>query len=58
MSLGGKDSEIVRLSSEVQSLRNQLSEMETSLKNMLANLESDLNKERTLVKSLRQQVIF
>lgn len=56
LKLGEKDSEVVQLNSEIKSLKDQLSEVDTSLKNQIISFESNLNKERALVKNLRQQV--
>ncbi|XP_054711245.1 golgin subfamily A member 3-like [Uloborus diversus] len=51
-----KDSQIVQTNCRAQELIRQLEELDSNFKNHVASLESDLNKEKNLVKSLRQQV--
>ncbi|GIY84749.1 golgin subfamily A member 3 [Caerostris extrusa] len=51
-----KDSQTAQLTCLVNELKRQFAELDANSKVQLSNLETDLNKERAIVKSLRKQV--
>lgn len=54
--LSEKDAYAAQLSCLVTELKGQLVDLDTNSKLHTSNLETDLSKEKALVKSLRQQV--
>ncbi|XP_035218356.1 putative leucine-rich repeat-containing protein DDB_G0290503 isoform X2 [Stegodyphus dumicola] len=56
LKIAERDSQVVELNCKIEELNTQISDLESSSKNQILSLESDLNKEKAVVKSLRQQV--
>ncbi|GFS58879.1 hypothetical protein TNIN_387911 [Trichonephila inaurata madagascariensis] len=54
--LSEKDSETAQLTCLADDLKRQLADLEVNTKVQVSNLETDLNKEKAVVKNLRQQI--
>ncbi|CAL1274552.1 unnamed protein product [Larinioides sclopetarius] len=54
--LSEKDAHAVQLTCLVDKFKGQLADLDTNSKLQVSSLETDLNKEKTLIKSLRQQI--